>query len=369
MPAHHAHFVLSTCGTALLTNQVGGPDERKRINQYANTKKFEDISSEEDKAWLSGLVRKVSKMLASAELPGVARMSAELNGLIKFYGGVIPKNHDHHVLLCTDTWMGEAVANLEAKCLEGKGLSVAVMKQTDLQTKNLEAFQLALSELVKWCEKTLRGYRESGYRIVFNLTGGFKSVQGFLQTLAMFYADEVVYVFQEADTLMRIPRLPVKLETEQTVREHLQIFRRLAHRLKVDDVGNIPETFLMRVGEEVALSEWGNLVWEQTRKSIYEEKLWDTPSTMLRFGERFGNSVKDLLPDRLRLVNEKIDLLARFLETGKNVSSLDFKQLTGNPCPPSTHEMDAWADRDAKRLFGHYENEQFVLDRLDRALH
>jgi hypothetical protein len=30
---------------------------------------------------------------------------------------------------------------------------------------------------------------------------------------------------------------------------------------------------------------------------------------------------------------------------------------------------DAWSDGDAKRLFGHYEDEVFVLDRLGDALH
>lgn len=67
---------------------------------------------------------------------------------------------------------------------------------------------------------------------------------------------------------------------------------------------------------------------------------------------------------------------ARFLEEkqiGKakrcNLSSLNFKELKGNPKPPSTHECDAWADQDAKRLFGHFEKDSFVLDQLAKALH
>jgi hypothetical protein len=35
----------------------------------------------------------------------------------------------------------------------------------------------------------------------------------------------------------------------------------------------------------------------------------------------------------------------------------------------STHEIDAWHDGGAKRIFGHYEGGVFVLDRLDEALH
>lgn len=36
---------------------------------------------------------------------------------------------------------------------------------------------------------------------------------------------------------------------------------------------------------------------------------------------------------------------------------------------PSTHEMDAWADLDAKRIFGHFEGGIFVLDKLEKGLH
>jgi hypothetical protein len=69
------------------------------------------------------------------------------------------------------------------------------------------------------------------------------------------------------------------------------------------------------------------------------------------------------------MVNERIDDLARFLEKGVSLARLDFKALAGNPVPPSTHEMDAWANQDAKRIFGHWEEAVFVLDRLGEALH
>ncbi len=36
--------------------------------------------------------------------------------------------------------------------------------------------------------------------------------------------------------------------------------------------------------------------------------------------------------------------------------------------PPSTNEMDAWSDRDAKRIYGHFEEDVFVIDRLYKKL-
>ncbi|NET50692.1 MAG: hypothetical protein F6K09_18785 [Merismopedia sp. SIO2A8] len=68
--------------------------------------------------------------------------------------------------------------------------------------------------------------------------------------------------------------------------------------------------------------------------------------------------------DRLRRINRRVADIARYLETGQHLSSLDFKELKADPCPPSTHEIDAWADLDAKRLFGHYHDGVFILERL-----
>lgn len=197
-------------------------------------------------------------------------MSAELNALIKFYDGQYPLSvvRDYHLLLCTDTWLGEAAAHLVATWLRQHGCNnVEVRRQKDLQTAQINAFQLALSDLIQWCEETLPVYRAAQYHIVFNLTGGFKSVQGFLQTLAMFYADEVVYIFESGTALLHIPRLPIRMDAEDTVRNHLTTFRRLAYDLQVEDVSGIPETMLLRIEQQVTFSPGGNLSGSEPRST------------------------------------------------------------------------------------------------------
>jgi putative CRISPR-associated protein (TIGR02619 family) len=362
-------FMISTCGTSLLYNQRS-PTERMLVSKYANIAHLNAIP-DEDAIALNAIVDQVRSQLSQASFPQVAVLSAELNALIKFYGGTAPAKRDYHLLLCTDTWLGEEAAKLAEAWLRPYGCTVEVKRQTDLQTAHLDSFQLALSDLVIWLECCIPEYRRRNYRIVFNLTGGFKSVQGFMQTLATFYADEVVYIFESGVDLMRIPRLPVKMAATETVHDHLTTFRRLALHLSVDNTDGIPETMLMRDEQSVTLSPWGQLVWEQTKKQIYTEQVYPSPSPKLKFGNDFMRSLHRLIPDRYLIVNERIDDLARYIETERrsNLSSLDFKQLQGNPRPPSTHECDAWADRDAKRLFGHFEGHVFVLDKLDNALH
>lgn len=378
-------FILSPCGTSLLTNQ-GSDIERKLVSKYANAKhKYEILS--EDVQQLEDLIARVTEKVKSADYQLASRMSAELNTIIKLYDGRVVnpsttlrvnversrdvKNNDYHQLICTDTWLGESTAKLVAMWLQERGLIAEVKRQLDLQTKDINAFQLALSEIVQWCEETIPGYKQAGYRIIFNLTGGFKSVQGFLQTLATFYADETVYIFETATDLLRIPRLPVEMNAENTVRQHLNVFRRLAMGLPVANIDGVPETLIMQIDNTICFSPWGSLVWGKTKEKIYQEGLYPSPSAKLKFSSNFERSVKGISPDRLGLVNNRLDQLSKCLETkGEyNPPSLDFKALKGNPCPPSTHELDAWSDGDAQRIFGHYKGDCFVLYKLDQGIH
>lgn len=272
------------------------------------------------------------------------------------------------MLLCTDTWLGEATARMVMDALSSAGHGTELLRVADLVTGDLARFRVALAELVRWCEQTLPGYRDAGYRVTFNLTGGFKSVQGFLQTLGMLYADESVYVFEGSRELLR---LPIRMDAAETVRRHLRVFRRLAAGLPVGaaECAGIPEPLLFEIDGSAALSEWGELVWAQTRRELYGERVFDPPSRRLAFGEGFGKSLEGLPADRLRLLNARIDALARHLEQGgANLNSLDLKKLA-TPQHRATHEADAWADADVRRLYGRFDGETFVLERLGPALH
>ncbi|MFV9504094.1 MAG: helix-turn-helix domain-containing protein [Oscillochloridaceae bacterium umkhey_bin13] len=161
-----------------------------------------------------------------------------------------------------------------------------------------------------------------------------------------------------------------KMAVTETLREQITTIRRLALRLQGTAVTALPETLYLQIGDDAELSPWGELIWQQTRSELYAEQLWPSPSPLLVYGPRFADSIKKLAPDRRATINERIDDLARYLEhpDHPNVKRLDFKRLKHNPYPPATHECDAWADEGAKRLFGHYEGDRFVLDALDKHL-
>jgi len=363
-------LIISSCGTSLLTNLADSNEARSRINKNANKKNETDLSPD-DLAFIESLSKNIKEGFAHKTLDEIKKSSAELHALISYYHGNFSKaTSDHHILICTDTYLGKLTADLVKDWLRTQNhYAVTIERRKDLQTENIDSFHVALSELVKWAEETLVGYKDQGYDIIFNLTGGFKSINGFLQTLAMFYADEVFYIFERSTTLLTLPRLPIKMDVSEAFIQDLALFRRLAKGLKISGKGKISDTFLMRIGEEYMLSYWGDLVWNRSKREIYERELYPPPSDIIRFSDSFRQSTMSLPKNRINELNDKMDDLAICIENGTNLKSLDLKPLKGNPKPPSTHEIDAWADQDAKRIFGHFEGKVFVLDRLDKALH
>jgi putative CRISPR-associated protein (TIGR02619 family) len=371
-------YVLSPCGTSLLTNVAASgkrDDQRNVIFPNSNARQRQDIPSQ-DLPLLEDLLASAAVMLQKADPTQAATLSAELNSLLKIVGQEPPGSvgQNYYQLLCTDTWLGESTAKIIQQWLENKGYNTQIKRQTDLQTADSDAFQLALAELVRWFEEEMDSWQQQ-YRIIFNLTGGFKSVQGFLQTMASFYADETVYIFETGKDLIRIPRLPIRMEAPEVLIDQLEFFRCLDQEIPLPVPNEIPDILLMSVDGETCLSAWGELVWKRNQRDIYSKKVYASPYKKIRFGKQFLKSTRHLDGNRIFQVNRKIDDLCRFWHTrgtttAWNPASLDFKELKGRKMLPSTHECDAWADQDAQRIFMHIEKEQqLVLDQLAPGLH
>lgn len=374
-------FVVSSCGTSLFTNGAS-PEMRTLLTKTANLKE-EEFDAEEYEE-VSRRIEAVRERLlggsasagdGSADVTKARHLSAELNGLAGLYGGDFSgRARDHHMLLHSDTFQGETAAALVRDWLAARGLVCSPVRIEGLNTRRFEEFREGLCTLVKWCSETIPGYRVAGYRVVFNLVGGFKSLQGFLQTLGMLYADSCCYLFESEDELLEIPRLPLDLNAgiRANMKAHFSLLRRfdILGTLPETKCAMLPETLLYHLGGKCELSPWGHLIWNAYKHELYRKELLSPPSALVRFGREFAASVKKLPSDRLYLVNLRIEDLARHLEGSRigrrqaPLNRLDLKKLEGNPLPPSTHEVDAWSDGDARRLFGHFEEDVFVLDHL-----
>jgi putative CRISPR-associated protein (TIGR02619 family) len=370
--------MISTCGTSLLTNVARGDKELADIiRNSANATK--QSATEEQRKAIERAAEKCCEVISSGLVRNVREASAELNGLLGFYDSKLNRAEgDQHILLHTDTLQGQTVAERLREYLHKNGLNVSTQGFTDLRTDSLETFQSGLAGVIKWCRDTLPGYRDAKYHVVFNLTGGFKSIQGWMQTLGMFYADEIIYIFESGGELLRIPRIPVAIDSAAVavIRNNLTLFRRLGAgvgQCQASEINtDIPEAFFDKLDASAGLSAWGRLVWDQAAEELYSEKLLDSPDPQVVYSEEFklaagGNK---LGKKQKRWLNERVDDLCQYLRNPAGCKKrLDYKQLRGNPSPPSTHEIDAWAQSPAWRIFLHDGGGNKILDDLREGLH
>lgn len=304
--------------------------------------------------------------METADASTTRKLSAELNGI----GAVLERwkpNRVQHVLVHTDTVAGRAATEIVDEALTRDGHQVQTLTAGGLRIDDVATFRAALSELTRELERWTVDHRAKRWQIVFNLTGGFKSVNAYLQALGMLYADRCVFLFEGVSAIMEIPALPVRLADADVVREHLLAFRRLAfgYSVKLDEVVGLSESLLDVDDEDVIASVWGDVVWARVRDTLLAECLLVPLSRKLNIGANVRRAFEKLESDRRVLVNGALDALSAHLDEVRSLpQSNKLKMLQGKPKPPSTHELYVWSDGAAWRLFGHFSKGEFVADSL-----
>lgn len=358
-----ARLVVTSCGTSLLTNTAASPEERKRLITLADARDLEG----EDRTFLQHCRERAATRLLSGE-DDPKRLSAELNGLLTYFRGDLPRDATH-LLIATDTALGRTAADLLADWLERRlGTRPQILAPADLAPRSAEELRWGLAHLMRQLSDWLEGCHE----LLFNLSGGFKSLNGFLQTVATVYGAEAFYIFETHTDVVTIPRLPVRLDLD-VFHRHFGLFRRLAtsDEVSVEEMrrAGVPESLWLAVDGSALLSEWGELLWEKAREKLYGEDLLPPPPP-IRYAPGLEDEVRRRLRNHLLVINRRIDQLAEHLRrSGRNhagsLGGLDFKPLRGNPRPPSTHEFDITHSHGALRGFGHFEGGTFVIDAID----
>ncbi len=324
------HFIVSTIGTSILTNSINrnDPDEArdwaKILVESANLKKDELL--DKPKTVINTLAERASEKLSNNDVKIHRQASAELNGIYGIYDGTLPDNSkDQHYLICTDTAQGQTTGDLIKKFLKEQDLAASVVIPKGLSTKDTDSFTDGTKELIKWLEDNVPWRRDSGYQVIFNLVGGFKSLQGYMQTFGTFYADESVYIFERSSDLIRIPRLPIQIDTSM-IQQHRTKFAMMAagEMYPIEELEGIPETLLESVtdnGNTVAgLSAWGNLIWNRTKADLLTGELLPFPRLeyQLTFREDFAEENDN--KKRLKL-QETLAKIAFILTRNKGATS------------------------------------------------
>ena len=336
-------FVLSTIGTSSLTNQINNddPSEWRRLLRDSANHKMDELVPEA-KAVIDTLADRALEQLLEDNVQINRRISAELNGIYGIYNGKLPqKSPDQHCLICTDTAQGQKTGELIRDFLADQGFNVSTYTPEKLSTKDTAAFTTGIKALIRWLEEHVPWRRDSGYRVIFNLVGGFKSLQGYMNTFGAFYADEVIYIFEaETADLITIPRLPIQIDTT-VIQEYLTEFALLAAGKLYPrrELRDIPETLLEFLEEDddetdTGLSAWGTLLWNRTKADLLTKEL--LPFPRLSYARTFHDDFNDEYDPKARLkLQETLAIVAYTLDrdgghaSGLLGGSLNYEKLTG----------------------------------------
>lgn len=336
-------YIISTIGTSILTNLLNrsNPDEGTwfgLLRDSANLKQ-DELTPETNKV-IDTLAQRALEELLKNDVNTNRRISAELNGIYGIYGGNLPTNsEDQHCLICTDTAQGQVTGELIKGFLESCKFNVDIVIPRRLSTKNTTDFTVGTKELIKWLENNVSWQQDSvDHEVIFNLVGGFKSLQGYMQTFGAFYANVSVYIFEGSSELIRIPRLPIKIDTS-VIETHILEFAMMAAGEVYPETAleGIPETLLEPIddnGNTVAgLSEWGELIWNRSKSTFLTGELLAFPR--LNYSNRFKNEYNALTDNAPIQLQETLARVSYLLEknggdtVGLDSSGLRFKPLKG----------------------------------------
>lgn len=303
-------LILTTVGTSLLTNEL--KEFSKEINQNSNKKESE--CSPEFITKINDHKKALIERLKTVDETELKSASAELNALVSYYKGFANANKaDMHYLVVTDTFVGETTYEILQSLLSKYFKSVQKVDLKNFSTKDKDSFSEGIKELIKWCAETLPGYKEKGYQIIFNLTGSFKAIIAYLNTIAMFYADKIIYIFETSRELIEIPRLPVKLDYDFLKKYKKELFLLEANKeISVTELAEIPEAFIDSDGKNVMLSVWGELVWNSKKYELAKE-LIDFP--YIKYEQMFIDRFKEMVD-----LQEKCTLLSKFAKISRLLS-------------------------------------------------
>lgn len=348
-------LLLTTCGTSVLTNLTDN-ETRSWLTRCANQPEL----SVGDLPRLTKLSVHRKEELRQADDARRRELSAELNGI----GAVMRRWAPHevqHLLLHTDTALGREAVDVIASVLTP---APQFLTSAGLRTDSALNFKEALADLTRQLEEYWE-WRTTGWQIVLNLTGGFKSINAYLQALGMLHADRCVFLFEGSDELMQIPRLPVRLAEADELRGFQLIFRklRMGYRVNPAEVQGIPDSLLIVDDDLVSTSVWGDVVWQRVKGVLLGEQLLEPLSSKLAVLPGARKDFEKLPPARRRKVHEALDALSASLdEVRPLLKSETFKTIRNKL--PSTHELYAWSDSGAGRIFGHYDQGRFLVDSI-----
>ncbi|MEG4630699.1 putative CRISPR-associated protein [Microcoleus sp. AR_TQ3_B6] len=314
-------LVISTVGTSLLINQISDRRDPKgwedMLQQTANlTQEQINQSAPEVVDIIKTLKQRAEKKLNDGNTLEIREASAELNGIYGLYEEQLEKGRlDTHYLVTTDTAQGQITANIIKEFLKTKVNFVDIITPEKLSTASTKSFHQGIDDLIDWVDKKVKNFPKPKYDIYFNLVGGFKALQGCMNTIGMFYADKITYVFEgQSSKLITIPRLPITVDTN-ILKNHAVTLALLeaGASLSPEKTTTVPEAMVAERDGQMTISNWGQLIWKKYGDDFLSQDLLDFPR--ISYAGDFRGEYKKIkdVNDKVR-IQKTIAKVSRILE-------------------------------------------------------
>jgi len=190
-----------TCGTSIITKRAIRID---RIKDKPLTK-WNEFEEE-----IEAIRDKVIDELSRIKLPeGLDNTSAEIKSLVKMGA----TKDDRVVLVCTDLIDGKLCGELVKYFLEKR----KIIEDCPVEIKVVEGLQA--SNGVKFVRTGLKNLLEYLIKmeyedVVFNVTGGYKSVVPYLALAGMIFNKPIKYIHEDSNDVLSLTSIPIILNDE-----------------------------------------------------------------------------------------------------------------------------------------------------------
>jgi putative CRISPR-associated protein (TIGR02619 family) len=373
--SHINKVIVSTIGTSIITNHIVKQEDRSSFYKQTNLKDKQGLTPE-NHSILNDAQKNVRSNIPLWQEKDIIRASAESNALYALnlkYGDIFNKD-TIHILMTTETWCGFVAAELIKDWLEYQGVQRVEIKQiSNLTTANISDYYIGASNLVNYAFKEIfPAYQDTHYyHMIFNLTGGFKVLNGLMQILGMVIQKEIVYIFEHGSELITIPPLPLKVDYEEWFNQYGKIARKIELGIaSTSDVQHIDPLYFYQFDNEYILSEWGALLWNICQDAKYKTEILEPPCSEITIQPNCLLKIEKVCKldkTRIELVNKQLDKLAKFLYLGENPITLSYRFF--NELGKDHYLIDAWSDKSAYRFVlkrGTNKNIE-IIDFLDKG--
>lgn len=280
-------LVIPTVGTSILTNQIDRGFENDwyfRLQETANSNSDEVKNYHPDVSEIiETLKERAEEKLNSGDIGEIREASAELNGIYGLYQNQLEQGTDDvHLLVATDTEQGRSSAELVESFLRNQGvLQTSTYIPEQLSTASSDAFLHGTAKAIPFIQETIFSFRRAynnannAAHVCFNLVGGFKALQGYFNTIGMFYANEIIYIFEESNEVITIPRLPITIDCSKIEPYKVQLAMMDVMEIPAswEEAKKVPKEWVLIIDRQMILSTWGQLLWNQcNEKFISGEK-------------------------------------------------------------------------------------------------